>query len=161
MKKNVFIALCLTGSVALAQEGKSGTAGTGAVAASQPYPNAPEITFTKSEHDFGTVKKGEPMRYKFQFKNTGKEDLLISNCRGGCECTQAKCPKEPIKPGKTDFIEVNYDSTRVGKFGKEVMVHSNARKPVIFLLIRGNVEDPGETTSREAPVKTPIEKSTE
>ena len=132
-------------------------AGTASV---QPYPNMPEMTFTASEHDFGTLKKGQPMTWKFEFKNTGKEDLIISNCRGGCECTKAKCSLDPAKPGKTGFIEVHYDSTRIGKFGKEVLVHSNSRKPVMFLVIRGNVEDPAALKVEE-PVKVPVEKKTE
>lgn len=156
MKRCVIVALCLSGSVGIAQ-----TAGTATVQPAQPYPNMPEIVFVTSEHDFGMLKKGQPVTYKFEFKNTGKEDLVISNCRAGCECTRAKCSTDPIKPGKTSFIEVHYDSARIGKFGKEVMVHSNARKPVMFLMIRGNIVDTDAPIKAEEPVKVPVEKKTE
>lgn len=157
MRKYVVIALCLTGYSLMAQ-----TAGSTTVQSAPPAnPNQAEITFVKSEHDFGTVKRGQPMTHKFEYKNTGKEDLIIQKCNAGCECTKAKCSLEPLKPGKTAFIEVHYDSTRIGKFGKEVMIHSNARKPVVFLVIRGNVEDPNVAVKVEEPVKVPVEKKTE
>ncbi|TAL61762.1 MAG: DUF1573 domain-containing protein [Bacteroidetes bacterium] len=162
MKRYLFIALWLVGSVVMAQDKKPLPAGTTTVqSVPLPYPNAPEITFTKSEHDFGTLKKGQSVTCKFEYKNTGKEDLIISNCRAGCECTTAKCVKDPVKPGKTGFIEVHYDSTRVGKFGKEVMVHSNARKPLVFLLIKGIIEDSDVSVKNEDALKTPVEKKTE
>lgn len=163
MKKILYIhipLLLIWISFVKAQDGKPQPVGTGTVQAI-PYPNAPEITFEKSEHDFGTLKKGQPVTYKFKFTNTGKEDLIISNCRAGCDCTTAKCSKDPIKPGKSSYIEVHYDSTRVGKFGKEVMIYSNARKPVVFLVIRGNIEDPNVPAIKEEPAKTPVPNKSE
>lgn len=162
MKKYICIALLFAGCVASAQDTKTQPAGTATVQpASIPYPNAPEITFVKTEHDFGTLKKGQPATYKFEYKNTGKEDLVISTCKPGCECTTVKCAKDPVKPGKTGFVEVHYDSTRVGKFGKEILIHSNARKPVVFLIIRGNIELPEEAGKSDEKMQSPVEKKIE
>ena len=156
MKLYAYIMLFLIGSKALAQDTKSKPASVGTATAQPaviPYPNAPEITFTETEHDFGTVKKGQPVTYKFQYKNTGKEKLIISSCKAGCECTKVSCSKEAIKPGKTGFIIAHYDSTRVGKFGKEIMVYSNARKPVVFLIIKGVIEDPVVPANEQSPAE--------
>ncbi len=102
-------------------------------------PTAPEITFTETTHDFGSMKKGSPVVYKFQYKNTGKEALILFNCKAGCSCTTPKCSKEPLKSGKSDFIEVHYDSIRVGNFSKEVIVASNAKNGYVNLVIKGVV----------------------
>ena len=70
-------------------------------------PNAPELTFEKTVHDFGTVPfKGEAI-FEFTFTNTGKEPLIIQNCQSSCGCTAPACPKDkPVKPGEKGTIKV-------------------------------------------------------
>lgn len=123
-------------------------------------PTAPEITFTETTHDFGAMKKGSAVVYKFQYKNTGKEPLIIFDCKAGCGCTTPKCSKEPLKQGKTGFIEVHYDSTRAGTFAKEVMVTSNAKNPYINLVIKGTIvgEVEGTDVKIDEEIKSPSEK---
>lgn len=116
-------------------------------------PTAPEITFTETTHDFGTLKKGSPVVYKFHYKNTGKEALIIFNCKAGCSCTTPKCSKEPLKSGKSDFIEVHYDSMKVGTFGKEVIVTSNAKNAYINLVIQGTIVGESEETGEKYRMK--------
>ena len=43
-------------------------------------PNAPVITFSKIVHDYGTIYKGGDGNCEFEFKNTGVEPLILSNC---------------------------------------------------------------------------------
>jgi hypothetical protein len=45
-------------------------------------PNAPNLTFEKTVHDYGTIANGADGGCEFKFKNTGKEPLIISNCQG-------------------------------------------------------------------------------
>lgn len=155
----------LTGSMAFAQERATiqlspKPAQKNAVTATpqtQPTatvsPTAPEITFTETTHEFGSLKKGSSVVYKFQYKNTGKEPLIIFDCKAGCSCTTPKCSKEPLKPGKSDFIEVHYDSMKVGTFGKEVIVTSNAKNAYVNLVIRGTIIGEAEGTDEKSPVK--------
>ena len=137
------------------------------VATPSVSPKAPEITFTETAHDFGTVKKGSPIVYQFKFKNTGKESLIIFDCKAGCHCTTPKCPKEAIKPGKTGIIEVHYDSMRVGNFNKEVIVNSNAKTPHVSVNIKGMVagevegSDPKPAMKPADDIKSPVEKNQE
>src|SRR5437588_9198993 len=116
MKKLIYILVLFAGTTVIAQRPDSRKEGV------VVNPNAPEINFTETVHDFGTLKKGSSVTCKFTFKNTGKEDLILSDCKKGCNCTTVKCSKDPVKPGKTSFIEVHYDSTRIGHFTKELLV---------------------------------------
>ena len=137
------------------------------VATPSVAPKAPEITFETLEHDFGTVKKGSPVVFQFKFKNTGKEPLIIYDCKAGCHCTTPKCPKDAIKPGKSGVIEVHYDSMSVGNFKKEVIVNSNAKNPHVSVLIKGTVA--GETEGTDVKpamkpvdeIKAPVDKNKE
>jgi len=112
-------------------------------------PNAPEITFEKVVHDYGTIYKGDDGIYDFTFTNTGKEPLILSNVRSSCGCTVPSWPREPILPGKSAAIKVKYNTDRPGIINKNVTVNSNARTSTVVLSIKGNVVNaPGS----EAPV---------
>lgn len=166
--KNTLLILSFSFSVAYAQQKDPATMppapSTSTAAATNP--KAPEITFEKTTHDFGTLKKGSPVVYKFKYKNTGKEPLIIFDCKAGCGCTTPRCSKEPLKPGKTGYIEVHYDSMRVGHFGKEIMVTSNAKNGVVALVIKGVIQGDTEGTDgapakKEEPPKSPVENKKE
>jgi len=120
-----------------------------------------QIEFTKEVHNYGTMKQYGDASCVFEFKNTGTEPLIISNCKGSCGCTVPQCPKQPIKPGETGLIKVKYDSKRVGPINKSVTVTSNATNtPNKVIRIKGKIEPaPKEGT---LPIKekssAPVEK---
>jgi len=130
--KNLFIALLtLIAFSATAQENSEGlelVTGDGAT-----------IEFVEEVLDYGTIEhNADGVRY-FEFKNTGTEPLIISNCKGSCGCTVPACPKEPILPGETGKIKVKYATNRVGAFTKSVTVTSNAVTPTKTVKIKGKV----------------------
>lgn len=86
----------------------------------------PEISFRKSEHDFGKITEGEKVAHSFKFTNKGDGQLVISNANPSCGCTVPNYPKKPIKPGESGFIDVVFDSEgRKGKFTKSVTIMAN------------------------------------
>lgn len=104
-------------------------------------PNAADIKFEKEVHDFGTVKQGADGNCEFKFTNTGKEPLIISECRASCGCTTPTCPKDQlIKPGESSVIKVHYDMNRVGPINKSITITSNAKSGQKVLQIKGLVE---------------------
>ena len=114
-------------------------------------PNAPEITFEETEHDFGKVLKNGVAEVEFKFTNTGKEPLVIQNCSASCGCTAPTCPTEkPIKPGEKGLVKVRYNNTSiVGTFSKYATVTTNAKNSVVRLTIKGEIvenKDKEETT---------------
>ena len=109
-------------------------------------PNAPVITFDNIVHDYGVIKKGGDGNCVFTFKNTGNEPLILSNVTTSCGCTVAGWSKEPILPGKTGDIKVNYTKTyMVGTISKQITVTSNAKNGTIVLSIKGSVVDDANT----------------
>jgi hypothetical protein len=101
--------------------------------------DAPVISFQHDTIDYGTIPHNADGYRAFQFTNTGKEPLLISETHGSCGCTVPTAPKEPIQPGKSDEIKVHYATDRVGQFIKTVTVTSNAQNSPKTLVIKGNV----------------------
>ncbi len=101
--------------------------------------NAPKIEFEKTVYDYGTITQGSDGTCYFEFKNTGKEPLILSKPRSSCGCTVPTWPKKPILPGKTDKIKVTYNTKRVGVINKTVTIYSNAANRSIVLRIKGKV----------------------
>ncbi|MBO4655962.1 MAG: DUF1573 domain-containing protein [Bacteroidales bacterium] len=99
----------------------------------------PEITFESLVHDYGQIYQNDNGECEFQFKNTGKADLILTNCRSSCGCTVPEWPREPIAPGKKAVIKVKYNTGRLGIINKSITVESNATNNRVVLNIKGNV----------------------
>jgi hypothetical protein len=117
-------------------------------------PNAPEIKFAKLVHDYGTIQKEADGNCEFEFQNTGKEPLVLSDVRSSCGCTVPQWTREPILPNKKGTIKVHYDTKRVGMINKTITVLSNAKTSSIVLRIQGNVLDNATGASPEKPAGT-------
>ena len=116
----------------------STTASTNAV----PTPTGPTTTmsFGETTFDFGTVDEGEKVSHVYEFTNTGSEPLVISNAKGSCGCTVPKWPKNPIAPGETGEILVEFNSKgKTGKQTKRVTITANTDPAQSFLTITGQV----------------------
>lgn len=90
--------------------------------------------------DFGEVIEGEKVYLEFKLKNTGTGDLIISKASASCGCTELQYPKDIIKKGVVDVLNVTFDSRgRLGKQIKKITIVSNATPNVKILTIKGTV----------------------
>ena len=121
-------------------------------------PTGPTTTleFPEATFDFGEIKEGEKVRHGYAFTNTGSEPLVISNAKGSCGCTVPDWPREPIAPGATAEIMVEFNSKGKGssdgrKQTKRVTVTANTEPANTFLTITGVVKkDPAAAPAPEA-----------
>ncbi len=122
-------------------------------AANQATPqNGPEISFTETTHDYGTMQLNADGAFEFEFKNTGNEPLILTQPRSSCGCTVPAWPRQPILPGETEKIKVTYNTGIKGRFQKTVTIASNAlvNKNVV-LTIKGEVVVPPTEAMPEKP----------
>lgn len=99
------------------------------------------IKFDESSYNWGSVNEGDKMTHNFKFKNTGTNDLIISDAHGSCGCTVPEWPKEPIKAGKTGEIKVVFDSKgKPGENTKTVTLTANTEPANTILTIKGSVK---------------------
>jgi archaellum component FlaG (FlaF/FlaG flagellin family) len=105
--------------------------------------NPTEMSFEDMEYDFGEVTEGKQVKYTFKFKNTGDQNLVLINVKGSCGCTvPEEWPKNPIAPGETGEIKVNFDSQgRVGNVRKNVRVEANTNPSLNILTLTGIVNE--------------------
>jgi len=99
------------------------------------------VDFDKEVYDYGTIKQGVKVEYDFKFKNTGKNDLIISDAYSSCGCTIPEYPKEPIKPGESSKIKVLFNSAgRSNKQDKTINLIVNTEEKIKQLKIIGFVK---------------------
>jgi len=102
----------------------------------------PEMTFTTTEHDFGSIEANSTVNYSFKFKNTGQADLIISRAFGSCGCTIPEYPKGPIKVGETGKIDVSFNSAnKHGNQQKSVTIYTNTKEGAESLSITASIKE--------------------
>lgn len=84
-----------------------------------------EIHFDKTEYDFGIMQKGEKQQTVFRFSNRGLEPLIISSAKGSCGCTVPEWPKQPIAPGESAEMVVEFTAKTEGTQTKTVTIQAN------------------------------------
>lgn len=103
--------------------------------------NAPIISFDNAVYEFGAVKEGEKVEHTYNFTNTGKSPLIISNVSASCGCTTPEYSKHPVNPGEKGSVMVVFDSqNQVGMQQKVITVLSNADPSRAILQLKGEVK---------------------
>lgn len=102
--------------------------------------NGAQITFQESSHEFGDIFQGDRVTHTFTYENTGNEPLIISNVRTTCGCTATNWDREPLAPGDTASITVNFNSAgKMNMQNKVVTIMSNAVNSTERIKITANV----------------------
>ena len=144
-------AASLTGTDADGQRTSAATTGnipgTNVNATSIPEGNTTSIKYKELSHDFGVVDEGTVVKHIYEFTNTGSEPLVISNARGSCGCTVPTWPKQPVPPGGTGELVVEFNTKgKPGRQSKQVTVTANTTPTDT------HIEITGEVRGREKPV---------
>lgn len=89
--------------------------------------------------DVGEIPQGTPKAIVYEFKNTGKTAVVITNVQGSCGCTATDYTKEPILPGKSAKVTATYNAANKGGFTKTVTVTTSAESTPKVLTLKGTV----------------------
>ena len=120
----------------------------------EPTPVAPPIAtmeFEQTVYDFGVVESGEVVSQVYTFTNSGDEPLILMDAKGSCGCTIPEWPREPIMPGETASLVVEFNSkNKRGMRNQKVTITANTEPPQTFLYLKGEVVIP-EDTEAELP----------
>ncbi len=73
-------------------------------------------------HNFGKIKQAVPVTYTFELTNKSDKALVVENTSGSCGCTTPEKIEEPIMPGKTVKLKVNFNAAAVGPINKDVYI---------------------------------------
>lgn len=118
--------------------------------------------FNTEKYDFGKVKQNVPAVYSFEITNTSNKPLVIENAHATCGCTVPEYQKDPILPGKTAKIKVQYNAANLNHFDKTVYVKLAGVDEEKALAITGEVLAPEafDAWTKEEAAKAAAEKTT-
>lgn len=97
------------------------------------------IVWKSETIDVGQIPQGTPKAIVYEFKNTGKTAVVITNVQGSCGCTATDYTKEPVLPGKSAKVTATYNAANIGGFTKTVTVTTSAEKTPKILTLKGTV----------------------
>jgi hypothetical protein len=80
------------------------------------------IKVNTEKYDFGKVKQNEPPVYYFEIKNISNKPIVVENTWASCGCTTPDKITEPIAPGSTVKLKVQYNAAAAAPFTKDVYI---------------------------------------
>jgi hypothetical protein len=101
--------------------------------------SASTIAWKAETIDVGQIPQGTPKAIVYEFKNTGKTAVVITNVQGSCGCTATDYTKEPIQAGKSGKVTATYNAANKGAFTKTVTVTTSAETAPKVLTLKGTV----------------------
>jgi len=110
-----------------------------AVSAQNPTKADDIAKFSVETYDFGKIKQGVPVTYNFEIKNISDKPIIVESATASCGCTVPEKPEEPIEPGKTAKIKVQYNAAAVAPFTKDIHVKLSGTTEQKTLHITGEV----------------------
>ena len=99
----------------------------------------PRLEFENTTQEMGTLLWHHPRTATFKVTNKGTQDLLITNVRTDCGCTDAEWTTTPIGPGGSGMIKATYDAEMLGHFNKGLAVYTNLDDKPHYLQLVGVV----------------------
>jgi len=115
----------------------------------------PKIYVPNTVHDFGDIKEGATVKYKFTVVNNGTDILKIDRVASSCGCTAVQPEKNELKPGESTFVGAEFNSTgRMGPQVKYISIFTNdPATPLQQLMIKANVIGKPKDNSNAPQIK--------
>lgn len=86
----------------------------------------PRISVDKTRIELGTIYNGETKKAKIVIRNIGRDSLKIVSVTTSCGCTTVKRPKDFLRAGEQDAVEIEFNSTGFrGRIEKHVSILTN------------------------------------
>lgn len=97
--------------------------------------------FEYTHYSFGLVEeKNGKVNTLFPFKNIGRGNVTILSVESGCGCTVTDWTKDPVAPGQSGRITVEFDPEgKEGNFSKTLTVKTDGDPAIMYLTITGEV----------------------
>ncbi|WP_452599716.1 DUF1573 domain-containing protein [Pontimicrobium sp. MEBiC01747] len=162
MKKVVLVlsAICMVAFTSCKKDAAAAIDDSKVAAAADRDANAsnfPVIQFDKVDHDFGEIISGTNVETVFNYTNTGKSPLVITDIKSSCGCTIPKdWSKEPLAPGASGSFTVKFNGKGANKVSKTVTVTANTEKGRETVRISAFVKPDPNAPKKATPTASPV-----
>jgi hypothetical protein len=111
------------------------------------------IKMNTEKHDFGKIKQGVPVTFTFELKNISDKPVVVESTSASCGCTTPEKPTEPIMPGETGKIKVQYSGAGSGVITKDVYIKLAGIEQQKIVHITADVVAPEQAPAETMPAK--------
>ncbi len=101
--------------------------------------NYPYAVLSADTIDMGTVHSGERFTGQITIANEGRNDLIIAKVRSSCGLMIPNWPTDPIRQGEETTIRFRYNTSRIGPFTRNIIIHTNGYKKTLVVSVYGIV----------------------
>ena len=117
----------------------------------------PVIEFNETEHDFGNIPNGIPVKTVFEYKNVGSSPLVVSDVKSTCGCTVPSDYTKEVMPGEKGQFTVEFNGKGNGnQVTKTITMTTNTEKGSEAVTIKAFVEAdpnaPAKPTAGASPM---------
>ena len=121
----------------------------------------PSIEFNETEHDFGSIPSGVPVKTVFTYKNTGSSPLVVSDIKSTCGCTVPSDWTREVMPNETGEFTVQFDGKGNGnQISKTITLTTNTEKGSEAVVIKAFVEVDPNAPAKQAGSPTMMQQPT-
>ena len=121
----------------------------------------PAIQFNETEHDFGTIPNGIPVKTVFKYKNVGSSPLVVSDVKSTCGCTVPTDYTREVMPGQEGQFTVEFNGKGNGnQITKTITMTTNTEKGSETVSIKAFVEADPNAPKKEAGSATIMQQPT-
>ena len=131
MKNVIFIVVVLLYSVVYSQDIANKSVG--------PVEAIGVFDFETETINYGNIAQNSDGKRTFTFKNVGNASIIVSKIKTSCGCTTTTKLTQPILPGETAEIDIQYATKKLGAFSKTVTITSDAFEKRKVVRIKGRV----------------------
>jgi len=111
-----------------------------------------EMTFDKTNHDFGTISNGAAQETVFSYTNTGDSPLVVTDIKSTCGCTVPQgWSRQPLSPGESSQFTVKFNGKGANKVSKTVTVTANTKKGKESVRISAFINNPNSVKQPMLP----------
>jgi hypothetical protein len=116
--------------------------------ASQPHAQGREqrtsVRWNRDTLHFGTLPAGKVLIDSFVVTNTGSKPYVITQHQSACDCTVWRIPSQPILPGESAAIRIEFDSrNKAGRITTGIVLQDNSSPNIRSILyLSGEVLPP-------------------
>lgn len=101
--------------------------------------NAQSLQTLQGEMECGQMLFKQPTAITVEMRNASADTVRITNVDTGCGCTKATYSKDPIAPGATTQITVEFDAKQLGHFDRVMRVFDTSSETPAEVLMHGQV----------------------
>lgn len=101
---------------------------------------SPKISFSKEEIDYGIINQNSEGERKITITNNGSSVLEIKRISPSSRLVSVRINNDKINPGDSTEITITYNTSRVGKFNKNIQIFSNASESIKVLKVKGEIK---------------------